>query len=207
MPADVTVYPAALLLAGRSVLVVGGGTVAAQKVRGLLAGGADDVTVVAPEVDPAIEADGRVRVERRAYEPGEAAGYRLVLAATDSTEVNQQVFDDAEAAGVWANSADEPSRCAFHVPAVVRQGPITLGISTGGASPALATWLRRRLGAELGPEYAMLARLLRERRDALRSEGVPTEGLPWQEVLDSGLLDLVRAGRLDEARERLAACR
>jgi precorrin-2 dehydrogenase / sirohydrochlorin ferrochelatase len=202
----VTVYPVALLLAGRPVLVVGGGTVASQKVRGLLAGGADDVTVVAPRVADEIAAAG-VRVERRSYRDGEAGRYRLVLTATDDPTVNQRVFDDAEAAGVWVNSADDPDRCAFHVPAVVRQGPVTLGISTGGASPALASWLRRRLEAELGPEYAELAQLLRERREALRSEGVPTEGLPWQEVLDAGVLDLVRAGRLDEARERLAACR
>ncbi len=197
-------YPVALLLQGRKVLVVGGGRVAAQKVRGLLAGGADDVTVVAPEVDPSIEG---VRIERRPYEPGEAAGYRLVFTATDDRAVNQQVFDDAEAAGVWCNSADDPERCAFHVNAVVRQGPITVAIGTEGTSPALATYLRRKLEAELGVEYVTLAQLLAERRDALRSEGTPTEGLPWQEVLDGGLLDLVRAGRLDEARERLSECR
>lgn len=197
-------YPVALLLQGRKVLVVGGGAVAAQKVRGLLAGGADDVTVVAPDVDPSIEG---VTIERRPYRPGEAAGYRLVLTATDDRAVNQQVYDDAEAAGVWCNSADDPERCAFHVNAVVRRGPITVSIGTQGTSPALATYLRRKLEAELGVEYVTLAQLLAERRDALRSEGTPTEGLPWQEILDGGLLDLVRAGRLDEARERLSECR
>ena len=199
-------YPVGLLLAGRPVLVVGGGQVAIQKVRGLLAGGADDVTVVAPEVDEAIVATG-VRVERRPYEAGEAGRYRLVLTATDDRAVNQRVFDDAEAAGVWSNSADDPERCAFHVHAVVRRGPITVSVGTGGTSPAMATWLRRWLDAELGDEHVVLAQLLAERREALRSEGIPTEGLPWQEVLDSGLLDLVRAGRLDEVRERLSACR
>jgi len=199
-------YPVALLLQGRKVLVVGGGNVAAQKVRGLLAGGADDVTVVAPEVDQSIEAAG-VKVERRPYEPGEAAAYRLVLTATDDRAVNQQVYDDAEAAGVWCNSADDPERCAFHVNAVVRRGPITVAIGTQGTTPALATWLRRRLEQELGEEYVTLAQLLAEHRNALRSEGTPTEGLPWQEVLDGGLLDLIRSGRTDEARERLSRCR
>ena len=184
--------------------MVGGGAVAAQKVRGLLAGGADDVTVVAPEVDPSIVG---VRTERRPYRPDEAADYRLVLTATYDPAVNQQVFGDAEAAGVWVNSADDPERCAFHVPAVVRQGPISVAVSTSGTSPALATYLRRKLQAELGVEYVTLAQLLAERREALRSEGTPTEGLPWQEILDGGLLDLVRAGRLDEARERLSECR
>jgi len=200
-------YPVALLLQGRRVLVVGGGRVAAQKVAGLLAGGADDVTVVAPEVDPSIAGPG-VTVERRAYRRGEAGdGYRLVLAATDDRAVNQQVFDDAEAAGVWCNSADDPERCSFHVNAVVRRGPVTVSIGTQGTTPALATWLRRRFEAELGEEYVTLAQLLAEHRDALRSEGTPTEGLPWQEVLDGGLLDLIRAGRTDEARERLSRCR
>ena len=79
-------------------------------------------------------------------------------------------------------------------------------VSTGGHSPALASWLRDQLGEELGPEYEILVGLLAERREALRSEGIPTEGMSWQDALDSGMLDLVRAGRVAEARERLQAC-
>lgn len=203
MPVEGPQYPVMLDVAGRSCLVVGGGPVALQKVRGLADAGAD-VTVVAPTVEPAIER--LATVERRPYEPGEVAGYRLAVAATDDPAVNRQVFLDGEAAGVWVNSADDPANCSFTLPAVLREGPITVTVATGGRSPALATWLRDRIGEVVGPEHVVLLELLAERREALRSEGIPTESLSWQQALDSGMLDLVRAGRVAEARERLQAC-
>jgi siroheme synthase-like protein len=205
MPVEGPQYPVLLRLAGRSCLVVGGGRVALGKVRGLLAADAR-VTVVAPDVLDELAALEGVTVVRRGYEPGDLTGQRLAIAATDDPAVNHQVFLDGEAAGVWVNSADDPENCAFTLPAVVRQGPITVAVSTGGHSPALASWLRSRLTDELGPEYAVLLRLLAERREALRSEGIPTEGLNWQVALDSGMLDLVREGRVAEARELLQAC-
>jgi siroheme synthase-like protein len=91
------------------------------------------------------------------------------------------------------------------MPAVARRGPISVAVSTDGRSPALASWLRRRLEAELGPEYDVLAQLLAEEREALRSATVPTEGLPWQAALDAGLLDLIREGRVEDARALLRA--
>ena len=203
MPVDGPQYPVMLDVAGRPCLVVGGGQVALQKVRGLAAAGAE-VTVVAPTVDPAI--DALATVQERPYEPGEVAGYRLAVAATDDPAVNRQVFLDGEAAGVWVNSADDPANCSFTLPAVLREGPITVTVATGGRSPALATWLRDRIGEVVGPEHVVLLELLAERREALRSEGIATEGLSWQQALDSGMLDLVRAGRVAEARERLQAC-
>jgi precorrin-2 dehydrogenase/sirohydrochlorin ferrochelatase len=204
MPVDGPQYPVLLMLAGRPCLVVGGGPVAARKVEGLQAAGAD-VTVIAPEVSPEVVATG-ARTQRRAYQRGDAAGFRLVIAATDDPEVNAAVYEDAEAAGVWVNSADDPANCSFTLPAVLRRGDLTVSVSTAGHSPALARWLRDRIGDELGPEYEVLLRLLAERREALRSNGTPTEGMNWQDVLDSGMLDLVREGRLAEARERLQAC-
>jgi precorrin-2 dehydrogenase/sirohydrochlorin ferrochelatase len=205
MPVDGPQYPVLLDLAGRSCLVVGGGPVALGKVRGLLAVDAR-VTVVATDVLDELAALEGVTVVARAYEPGDLAGHRLAVTATDDPAVNHQVFLDGEAAGVWVNSADDPANCAFTLPAVVRRGPITLAVSTGGHSPALSKWLRDRLADELGPEYEVLLQLLAERREALRSEGIPTEGLSWQEALDSGMLDLVREGRVAEARELLQAC-
>jgi precorrin-2 dehydrogenase/sirohydrochlorin ferrochelatase len=204
MPVDEPQYPVMLNVAGRRCLVVGGGMVAAQKVAGLLAADAD-VTVVAPDVAEAIHATA-ARVERRPYRTGEAGEYRLVIAATDDPQLNGQVYADAEAAGVWVNSADDPEHCSFTLPAILRRGPITVTASTGGHSPALASWLRDRLAEEIGPEYEILLGLLAERREALRSKGTPTEGMSWQDALDSGMLDLVRAGRVAEARERLQAC-
>jgi siroheme synthase-like protein len=201
--APLVTYPVNLVLEGKPVLVVGGGRVATGKVRRLVDAGAD-VTVVAPEVDDVIEALG-VHIERRPYERGEVAWYRLVVTAT-GTEVDGQVFADGEAAGVWVNAADDPAHCSFTLPAVARRGAIQVAVSTGGASPAMASWLRARYEAELDPAFETLLQLLQNEREALRSTGTPTEGLAWREALDSGLLDLVRQGRIVEARERLQAC-
>ena len=203
MPVEGPQYPVNLILGGHRCLVVGGGAVAIGKVRGLLAGGATDVHVVAPDLAPELSGLPGVTTEARPYRPGEAAGYRLVVTATDDPAVNHQVFLDGEATGTWVNSADDPANCSFTLPAVVRRGPITVTAATGGHSPALATWLRRHVEGQLDDAWVMLATLLAERRAELRAEGVPTEGLSWQDVLDSGMLEVVRAGRLDEARHLL----
>ena len=199
-----TSYPVNLVVEGKPVLVVGGGRVAVGKVRRLVDAGAR-VTVVAPEISDELEQLANVTLERRPYADGEVAGYRLAVTAT-GTPVDAQVFAEGEAAGVWVNSADDPAHCSFTLPAVARRGPISVAVSTDGTSPAMASWLRARFEQELGPEYEVLLGILREQREALRSNGTPTEGLAWREALDSGLLDLVRQGRIVEARERLQAC-
>lgn len=206
MPVAGNSYPVNLVLSGARCLVVGGGKVARRKVEGLLTCGAD-VTVVAPEVDAALAAQP-VTVERRVYVAGEAAtgAYRLVMTATDDRTVNQAVYDDAVAAGIWVNSADDPDRCTFTLPAVVRRGPLLITVSTGGHSPAISSWLRGRLEAEFGPEYEVLVSLLADERAALQSEGRTTEGLAWQKALDSDMLSLIRGGRISEARDRLKTC-
>lgn len=203
MPVEGPQYPVNLILAGRRCLVVGGGTVALGKVRGLLAGGATAVHVVAPDLAPELAELSGVTTEARPYRPGEAAGYRLVVTATDDPAVNRRVFLDGEAVGTWVNGADDPANCSFTLPAVVRRGPIMVTAATGGQSPALATWLRRHVEGQLDDSWVTLASLLAERRAELRAEGVATEGLSWQDVLDSGMLEIVRAGRLDEARHLL----
>jgi siroheme synthase-like protein len=216
MPVDEPLYPVNLLLSGRSCLVVGGGRVALGKVRGLVEAGAR-VTVVAPDIDEGIAAmaaegadegaaGGTVVVEQRPYRPGEVAPHRFVVAATGDPGVNQQVYDDGEATGVWVNSADDPERCSAILPARIRQGRLTVTVSTAGHSPAVASWLRARLADELGPEYDELIGLLSEAREEVRARGHSTEGLDWRAALDSGILDLVRAGRLEDAKERLRAC-
>jgi precorrin-2 dehydrogenase/sirohydrochlorin ferrochelatase len=202
-------YPVNLVLDGKRCLVVGGGRVAEQKVRGLLEGGAV-VHVVALALSPVLgelaRATPALTVEERAYEPGEVAGYWLAVTATDDTATNQRVHDDGEALRVWVNSADDPAHCSFILPARIRQGPLLVTFSTGGASPAVATWLRRRFGEEFGPEYARLITMLAAERARLKAEGRSTEGLDWQGALDSGMLDLIREGHLAEAKERLQAC-
>ena len=123
-----TQYPVMLSVDGRRCLVVGGGKIAARKVDGLVAAGAD-VTVIARTVDPSIAALP-VTIEQRPYLPGDAcADFRLVITATDDPDVNALVYADAEAAGVWVNSADDPEHCSFTLPAIHRDGDVTVAIA------------------------------------------------------------------------------
>lgn len=201
MPVDSPAYPVNLLLEGRRVLVVGGGKVAASKVRGLLSARAD-VHVVALEVGPEVR-DLAATWEERPYERGEVAGYRLAVACTNDPAVNQAVFDDGEVAGVWVNAADDPERCSYTLPARLDRGRLLVTVSTSGHSPALSGWLRDQLAAQLGPEHDALFDLLTEARTALTAQGVTRPPADWRQALDSGMLDLVRSGRIAEARELL----
>lgn len=198
-------YPVNLVVAGRSCLVVGGGAVAEGKARELAACQAD-VHVVARQVGPGVRALAGVSWEERPYRQGEAAGYRLVIAATDDSEVNRQVHEDAEAAGVWVNSADDPANCSFTLPSRLRRGRLLLTFSTGGEAPAVARWLRRLFEEEIGPEHATLVEVVAAERRRLHAEGRTTMGLDWQAALDSGMLELIREGRADEAEELLRTC-
>jgi precorrin-2 dehydrogenase/sirohydrochlorin ferrochelatase len=194
-------YPVNLILTGEPCLVVGGGPVAARKVEGLLTSGAD-VRVIAVAASPELRATG-VPVEQRPYRTGDVAGYRLVLAATDDPGVNRQVYLDAESAGIWVNSADDPDSCTFTLPSVLRRGPIMVTVSTSGYSPAVATWLKAQFEDTLGPEYETLVELLSEARNELKAAGRSTETVDWRTVLDSDMLEQIRAGHINEARERL----
>jgi precorrin-2 dehydrogenase/sirohydrochlorin ferrochelatase len=206
MPVDAPLYPVNLVLRGRRCLVVGGGRVAAQKVRGLLEAEAA-VHVIAAEVGAELaDLAPDLEIECRPFRAGDTAGHRLVVTATGVAEVDGAVYAEAEAAGIWCNSADDPAHCAFTLPSRLRQGPLLVTFATGGRSPAVATWLRRRYGPEFGPEYAALIDLLAGQREAIRATGRSTEGLDWQRALDSGMLELIREGRLAEAKERLEAC-
>jgi precorrin-2 dehydrogenase/sirohydrochlorin ferrochelatase len=215
MAIDADLYPVGLLVAGRPCLVVGGGRVAARKIAGLLACGAA-VTVVAPEAHVALgllAADGvfarltgpHLAVHLRPYRAGEAAAYRLVVTATGDPSVDSSVYRDAEKAGVWVNSADDPDHCTFVLPAVTRHGSISVAVSTGGSSPALASWLRRRVDETIGPGLGPLASLLADARARIHSRGASTETVDWDALLDGPLPDTVRRGDLDEARRLIAA--
>jgi precorrin-2 dehydrogenase/sirohydrochlorin ferrochelatase len=190
-----------LLLAGRPCLVVGAGRVGFRKIHGLLEAGAQ-VTVIAPQVMPEIRGLD-VELVERPYHSDDIVGFRLVITCTDDPHVNRQVFRDADAAGVWVNSADDPVNCSFTLPAVARQGDLTVTISTNGRSPALASWLRRRFEAEFDDRYDRLVDLLSEVRAEARYVLGTSELTGWNEALDDGLFELVAAGDIDLARERL----
>lgn len=204
MPVADVLYPVDLVVEGRRCVVVGGGAVAARKVEGLVAAGAD-VVVIAPKVDDEIRNLGVHAVER-AYRTGDLDGAWLAIAATDDTGVNQTIRADADRARVWINAADDPQACSFTLPAVVRRGPVMMTVSTAGHSPALASWLRGELAAQLGPEVGLLAELLSEARDELKAAGRSTEDVDWRPALSWDMLELIRSGRTAQARERLQAC-
>ena len=209
------VYPVGLVVAGKRCLVVGGGHVAGRKTKSLLACRAA-VTMVAPEAHEALgmlASDGTIDsiqgvpldVQLRPYRRGEASGYRLVVTATGVPEVDRAVAEDAERAGIWVNSADDTANCTFLLPAVHRRGPVTISVSTSGASPALATWLRGRIADSLAPGLEDLASLLEEGRRLVHEQGASTETVDWARLLDGPLPDLVASGKIDEARRYMRA--
>ncbi len=156
-------------LAGRDVLVVGAGAVAERKIRGLLSTGAR-VTVVAPETSTSIREwanQGRLILVERPFEKGDAAGKALVFAASDVPEVNGAAAKAAKDAGAWVNRADDPEAGDFHVPALLTRGDVSVAVATGGGSPALAAWLRDRVGEALPEETARLAAICTNLREAL----------------------------------------
>jgi siroheme synthase-like protein len=160
-------YIACLKLTGRRCLVVGGGDIGLEKVEGLLACGAD-VTLLAPVAHPELEdlaREGSIAWERREYAGGaDLEGVFIVIAATDDTDVNIAVFDDAEKRAMLVNVVDVPPLCNFILPAIVRSGPLAIAISTAGASPALAKRMKRQVAELFGEEYARLAVILNDAR-------------------------------------------
>ncbi|HEV2994284.1 MAG TPA: bifunctional precorrin-2 dehydrogenase/sirohydrochlorin ferrochelatase [Acidimicrobiia bacterium] len=201
-------YPVNLLVAGRRCVVIGAGRIAARKIAGLLDAGAA-VHVVAPDLGDEVRAwrdAGRVTVAERPFEATDLDGAWLATAATPDPAVNAAVYEAGEARRVFVNAADDPAHCSFTLMSVVRQGDLVVTIGTGGRSPALATYLKDHVATEMGPEWGALLDLLAEEREAAHAAGVSTETLDWRQALDSGILDLVRAGRVAQAKELLRAC-
>lgn len=198
-------YPLNLInLATRVTVVVGGGAVALRKVEGLLDGGAA-ITVISPALTDglaALHAAGIITAIQRPYQDGDLADTWLAIAATDDATVNQAVFAEAERRGCLVNVVDDPAYSNFIVPAVVRRGEVTVAVSTGGSSPALARRLRERLAAIVGPEYGDLAALLAELRPELLAR-FPAGQARLEAALrlvDADLLAVMKAQGLAAAR-------
>jgi siroheme synthase-like protein len=163
---DTPFYIACLRLKGRRCVVVGGGEIGLEKVEGLLACDAD-VTLVAPEAIAELSdlaAEGSIAWERREYERADLEGTFIVIAATDDTDTNIRIYEDAERRAMLCNVVDVPPLCNFILPAILRTGPLAIAISTAGASPALAKRIKRQIAEEYGEPYARLAVLLNETR-------------------------------------------
>jgi len=197
------IYPIGLIIEGEACVVIGGGTIAERKADALLQA-QGHVTVVAPRVTDRLAelaSEGRIAwLEREAVDADLADAF-LAIIATDDPELNSRIASIALKAGRLVNAVDQPDDCNFHVPASVRRGPLTLTISTGGTSPALAKRTRKELQARFGPEYGELCELLgRLRPLAAELIGKQAErAAAWERILDSPVLELLRQGRAEEA--------
>src|SRR5487761_700269 len=172
-----SLFPMFVKLEGRRVLVVGAGSVGEAKIESLLATAAA-VRVVAPKATPRVREwarERRIEWHAREYTPADFAGVFLVIAATNSPALHDDIYLEARSRGVLCNAVDEPERCDFYFPAVVRRGELQIAISTGGGWPALAQRLRKELEQQFGPEWEEWLKQLGRSREELQSIPMPPE--------------------------------
>jgi len=172
-----SLFPIFVKMEGRRCLVAGAGPVAEGKIEGLLASGAS-IHVVAPQATQKIREwaqDGKLKWSARPFAREDLSGVFLVIAATGSQSVHDEIYAEANHREVLCNAVDEPERCDFYYPAVVRRGELQIAISTGGASPALAQRLRKELEEQFGPEWEKWVAQLGRTRDELMSIPMPPE--------------------------------
>jgi precorrin-2 dehydrogenase/sirohydrochlorin ferrochelatase len=199
-------YPIFLNIKDRRCIVIGGGQVALRKVKTLLEYGAT-VVVISPELctELAKLAKSReIHAIRRHYKTGDLEEAIVAIAATDSSEINQEVAREARSRGILTNVVDVPETSDFILPSYLRRGDVTIAISTSGRSPALARKIRTRLEKEFGDEYASLALLIDEVRTEIKVNGLNVNGDGWQKALDlDSMIDLLKKDDIEKARALL----
>ena len=162
--------------------------------------------VISPSVNEKIRTlaeNNQILWNRRAYQPGDLEGASIVIAVTNSNEINKSIAHEAEARNILLNVADVPSLCTFIAPSVVKRGEVTIATSTGGASPALARKFRQELSKSPILEYAELAPLLKEMRTELRRRGTTINADHWQAAITSEIISMVKENAVGEARSSL----
>ena len=201
-------YPVFLDIKEKRCVVIGGGNVALRKVNMLLDHTAG-VEIISPELCSELSqlvTEGKVKAIQREYEPSDLDGAFLVVAATADSETNEQVAKEATERGILINVVDVPKLSNFIVPSYLRRGDVTIAVSTGGKSPALARKIRTELEQSFGDEYATLASLADEVRSELRQRKIIVPADTWQQALDIDMLtELLRLGHRDQAKKRLLA--
>jgi precorrin-2 dehydrogenase/sirohydrochlorin ferrochelatase len=204
-------YPMFVSLAGRSCLVVGAGQVGLRKIETLADCGAASILVVDKNQPDEmllrlLERPG-LSFAQRDFQDSDLDGVFLAIASTSNVSVNQHISDLCRTRGVLCNIVDQPEACSFIVPATVRRGDLTLAISTGGQSPALAKRIRKDLQETFGPEYALFLELMGRLRPLILSIGLETETNTaiFRNLVGSNLLKALKLGDAALAREELAA--
>jgi len=203
-----TYYPVYIQLREQPCVVIGGGTIAEGKVKGLLDALAN-VTVIAPALTAHLQDLARqkqITYFARAYQPGDLTGAFMVICATDQAEINHQVWEEALANRQLVNVVDDTPRCNFIAPSVLRKGDLTIAISTSGKAPALAVRLKERLQRQIGPEYERFLEIAGELREPL-ARHVPdfeTRKALWYELVDSDILNSLARGDEGSARETIS---
>lgn len=197
-------FPINLDISGRLCVVVGGGRVALRKAKALVGCNAR-VKVISPDVHQAfekMEADCALTVTRRGYQPGDLEGAFLVFAATDNRQVQESVSREAAERKILLNSADDPARCDFQIPAKVRHGDLLITISTGGASPALSKCLREQLEEQFGPEYGEIVELFARVREIVVTDADNSEGNKqiFHQMLKLGIVHYAESGEWTKVR-------
>jgi len=197
-------YPILLNIQDKKCLVVGGGNVAWRKVCSLKDAGAR-VTVVSPEFCPEMEKEIGIERIQQKYEEGFLNGVLVVVASTDDEEVNKKVYYDAVKMGILVNVVDRPEICSFIVPATIIRGDLSISISTGGASPALARNIRENLEKQFGDEYGEFAKLLSETRRKILSE-ISNESIRrdiLQRIAGLDMLEIIKQKGIAEAKKKI----
>jgi siroheme synthase-like protein len=199
-----SLYPLFLNLSGRDVLLIGAGEVALQKIRTLLPCGAK-LHVVAPEATLEIQqlaSGGELRWSARAYQPSDLEGAAVVFAATDDRAIQKRVAAEARERRILVNIVDVPALCDFYAAATVQRGDIQIAISTGGAAPALAKYLRGKIEALVGEEYADFARIVGPRRSQILALPKERRKQLWERLAsDLFLAQIKREGAETVARQ------
>ena len=199
-------YPMFLNIDGKRCVVVGGGHIALRKVRALLEHGASVEVIssgLCPELIELAES-GRIYISNRHYHLGDLQKALIAIAATDNSDINQQVIKEAQDKAVLVNAVDDPENSDFIVPSYVRRGGMTIAVSTAGKSPALARKIRTRLEKEFGEEYISLVNLVGEVRAEVKRQGIKVSGDDWQQALDLDLMiDLLKKGDVKKAKAAL----
>lgn len=201
-------YPIFLVgLENRHCVVIGGGHEGEGKVNSLLECDAT-LTVISPELTPHLQEladEGAFTWLKRPYQTGDLRGAFLVIAERADAETNGRIWDEAQAEGALVNVMDDVDHCSFVAGSVVRQGALTISISTSGAAPTLAVRLREKMQKEFGPEYAIFLEWMQALRPAMaeRYPRFSERRKRWYRLIDSDLLALVRDGRYEEGRQRI----